>query len=176
MVVYTVNMLIAATLYFAAAWHELATRAKLKFRHVYIRHGHGFPNPSLRSFEVFHGLKRSKQDFHAVEQTCWKHKFLYYLGMARLVVTCPDRCFFVDGEKRLKCIEIFILDLKYPTSNKKKRPNPRREHRQHRACFWSHIYFLPASEIRNLAFVYSAAAILKVPCEIKNSAIKKLTV
>ena len=26
---FTINMLIAATLYFAAAWHELATRAKL---------------------------------------------------------------------------------------------------------------------------------------------------
>ena len=29
---------------------------------------------------------------------------------------------------------------------------------------------------RNLAFVYSAAAVFKVACEIKNSAIKKLTV
>ena len=42
-----------------------------------------------------------------------KHNFLYNLGMARLVVTFPDRFFFVDGEKHLKCIEIGILNLKY---------------------------------------------------------------
>ena len=42
-----------------------------------------------------------------------KHNFLYNLGMARLVVTFPDRFFFVDGEKHLKCIEIGIVDLKY---------------------------------------------------------------
>ena len=47
-----------------------------------------------------------------------KHKFLYDLGMARLVVTFPDRVFLVDGEKHIKCIEICILDLKYPKSNK----------------------------------------------------------
>ena len=75
--------------------------------------GTAFPNPSLLSFEVFHGLKRSKQDFHAIDKKLLKHKFLYDLGMARLVVTFPDCCFFVDGEKHLKCIEIFILDLKY---------------------------------------------------------------
>ena len=28
--------------------------------------GTAFPNPGLRSFEVFHGLK-SKQDYHAIE-------------------------------------------------------------------------------------------------------------
>ena len=47
-----------------------------------------------------------------------KHKLLYDLGMARLVVTFPDRFFFVDGEKHLKCIEIYILDLKYPKLQK----------------------------------------------------------
>ena len=34
--------------------------------------------------------------------------------MARLVVTFPDRFFLVGGEKPIKCIEICILDLKYP--------------------------------------------------------------
>ena len=47
-----------------------------------------------------------------------KHNFLYNLGMARLVVTFPDRFFFVDGEKHLKCIEICMLDLNYPKSKK----------------------------------------------------------
>ena len=47
-----------------------------------------------------------------------KHNFLYNLGMARLVVTFPDRCFFVDGEKHLKCFEICIFDFKYPKSKK----------------------------------------------------------
>ena len=34
--------------------------------------------------------------------------------MARLVVTFPDRFFFVDGEKYIKCIDICIWDLKNP--------------------------------------------------------------
>ncbi len=42
-----------------------------------------------------------------------KHNFLYDLGMARLVVTFPDRFFFVDGEKHLQCIEICISDPKF---------------------------------------------------------------
>ena len=47
-----------------------------------------------------------------------KHTFLYDLGMARLVVTFQDRFFLVDGEEHLNCIEICILDLKYPKSKK----------------------------------------------------------
>ena len=38
--------------------------------------------------------------------------------MAHLVVMFPDRFFLVDGEKHIKCIEICILDLKYPKSKK----------------------------------------------------------
>ena len=143
--------------------------------------GTAFPNPSLRSFEVFHGLKRSKQDFHAIGKTCWSTNF--YMIWVWRVSWWRSRTFlfFVDGEKHLTCIEICILDLKYPTSKQKWRPffrvpTPRREHRQHQACFWSNIWIWPTSEILNSAFVYSAAAIFKIACEIKNSAIKKLTV
>ena len=142
--------------------------------------GMAFPNPSLRSFEVFHGLKRSTQDFHAIGKTCLKHTFLYDLGMARLVVTFPDRFFFVDCEKQLKCIDICIYTTHTPHRKNRRPflrvPNPRREHHQHRACFWSHIWNWPASGIRNLAFLYFAAAVFKVSCEINKPAIQKLTV
>ena len=139
-----------------------------------------FPNPSLRSFEVFHGLKRANTGLSCYRKNMLEHKFLYDLGMARLLVTFPDRFFFVDAEKHSKCIDTCILDFNYLKSKTIRPvlrvPNPRREHRQHRACFWSHIWIWPASGVRNLAFVYSAAAIFKVSSEIKNSVITNLTV
>ena len=80
--------------------------------------GTAFPNPSLRSFEVFHGLKKAKLDFHATEKHVWSTTF--YMTWVWRVSWWRSRTvfFLVDGEKHIKCIEICILDLKYPKSTK----------------------------------------------------------
>ena len=100
--------------------------------------------------------------------------------MARLVVTFPDRFFFVDSDKHSNCIEICILYFKYPTSKTmmsifEGSEPPEGAPPTSGLLLESHLN-LPASEIRNLAFLYMAAAVFKVSCEIKNSAIKKMTV
>ena len=115
---FTVSILIAATLYFAAAWHELGTRATLYFRNFYIRHGHGFSKSQFAAILCVPRTQKVNTGLLCYRKTCLKHNFLYGLGMARLVVTFPDLLFLVDGEKHLKSIELCILDLEYPKSNK----------------------------------------------------------
>ena len=52
--------------------------------------------------------KGKKTGLSCYRKNMLKHTFLYDLGMARLVVTFPDRFFLVDGEKHVKRIDICI--------------------------------------------------------------------